>query len=62
VRENPYHKTVIISDVYMTDSENTPWIQRLYDRIWLIALAALVFWFLSYLGWGIADVLTTPGG
>jgi len=46
----------------MTDSENTPWIQRLYDRIWLIALAALVFFFLSYVGWGLADIMMTPEG
>jgi uncharacterized membrane protein len=46
----------------MTDSKKIPWIQRLYDRIWLIAIAALVFFFLSYLGWGLADVLMTPEG
>ncbi|MDZ7688318.1 MAG: hypothetical protein U5J64_06270 [Halobacteriales archaeon] len=44
-----------------TDKE-IPWIQRLYDRIWLIGLVALVFWFLSYVLWGLVDTMMIPEG
>jgi hypothetical protein len=33
-----------------------PLMQRLYDRIWLLAVLAIVFWTLSYVAWGVADV------
>lgn len=32
--------------------------QRLYDRIWLLAVLALVFWIVSYVAWGAVDVLS----
>ena len=35
--------------------------QRLYDRIWLLALAAVLFWAVSYLLWGILDIVSVPG-
>jgi len=34
-----------------------PW-ERLYDRIWVLALLAFVFWALSYVAWGAVDVLS----
>ena len=43
-------------------TEDVPWIQEMYDRIWLIGVAALVFFFIMYVGWGLFDVFTTPGG
>lgn len=46
----------------MTESEDVPWIQKLYDRIWLIAIAALVFFFLSYVVWGGLDIIMAPEG
>jgi hypothetical protein len=45
-----------------TDSDIPPWPQRLYDSIWLIAGTAIVFWVLSYVIWGVIDLLTLPGG
>lgn len=39
-----------------------PFAQRLYDRIWLLALAALVFWALGYVLWGIIDIVSVPAG
>lgn len=45
-----------------TDADEVPWIQELYDNIWLIGLAALLFFFVAYLGWGLYDIFTTPGG
>jgi hypothetical protein len=39
-----------------------PWPQRLLDNVWLLAVAALVFWLLSYVVWGLVDLLTLPGG
>jgi len=38
-----------------------PWPQQLYDSVWLIAGAAIVFWVLSYVIWGVVDILTVPG-
>ena len=38
-----------------------PWPQQLYDSVWLIAGAAIVFWFLSYVIWGLVDILSVPG-
>ena len=37
-----------------------PALQRLYDNIWLLAVAATLFFFVTYLGWGIIDVLSAP--
>ncbi len=39
-----------------------PMMQRLYDRIWLLALAALLFWALSYVVWGLLDIFSVPMG
>lgn len=43
-----------------TDSDPTPFMQRLYNRIWLLAAAAMVFFALSYVGWGLFDILSIP--
>lgn len=37
-----------------------PVLQRLYDRIWLLALASLVFFYVTYLAWGLSDLAATP--
>ena len=39
-----------------------PFAQRLYDRIWFLALAALLFWALAYVIWGIIDIFSVPVG
>lgn len=36
--------------------------QRLYDRIWLLAAAALAFFAVSYVAWGLIDVFSVPAG
>ncbi|SEQ26618.1 hypothetical protein [Natrinema salaciae] len=45
-----------------SSSESAPVMQRLYDRIWLLAAAALVFFALSYVAWGWIDVFSVPLG
>lgn len=45
-----------------SNENGPPLMQRLYDRIWLIALTALLFWLLTYVLWGLLDVLSVPGG
>ena len=45
-----------------SDSAAAPFLKRLYDRIWLLALLALVWWAISYVGWGIADIFSVPPG
>lgn len=45
-----------------SDQGKAPLLQRLYDRIWLLALAALLFWALSYVAWGMLDVFSVPPG
>lgn len=44
----------------MTDSENVPVMQQLYNRIWLLAAAGILFFFITYLGWGLVDILSVP--
>jgi len=34
--------------------------QRLYDRIWLLAAAAVLFFVVVYVGWGLVDILSVP--
>lgn len=43
-------------------TDTVPVMQRLYDRIWLLAAAALLFFAISYVGWGWADVFSLPTG
>lgn len=45
-----------------TEREQPPLLQRLYDRIWLLGVAALVFWAISYVVWGVADIFSVPTG
>lgn len=49
-------------DMASTDQSRKPLLQRLYDNIWLLALAALLFWALTYVVWGVADVFSVPPG
>jgi len=42
--------------------DSRPWPQKLYDSIWLLAGAAFVFFVLSYVVWGLVDILTVPTG
>ena len=41
--------------------ESPPWPQELLDSIWLLAGAALLFFTLSYVVWGLIDLLTVSG-
>jgi hypothetical protein len=41
-------------------SEEIPMMQRLYNRIWLLAAAAMLFFAVIYVGWGLMDILTVP--
>lgn len=43
-------------------TERVPWQQQLLDSIWLLAGAAVLFFFISYVGWGLVDILTVPLG
>lgn len=42
--------------------EEIPFMQRLYNRVWLLAAAALAFFALSYVAWGLIDIYTVPPG
>lgn len=44
------------------DQRSAPLIKRLYDRIWLLAIAALLWWALSYVVWGVVDIFSVPVG
>ncbi len=41
-------------------TEDVPLMQQLYNRIWLLAIAAMVFFIVVYVGWGLLDLLTVP--
>lgn len=45
-----------------TKQERVPLLKRLYDRIWLLALAALLFWAFTYVVWGLLDIFSVPPG
>lgn len=42
--------------------ERTPWQQQLLDSEWLLALAAILFFTLSYIVLGLIDLLSVPSG
>lgn len=42
------------------DDGDIPTMQRLYNRIWLLAAAAIVFFLVAYVGWGLLDILSLP--
>jgi len=39
-------------------ADGTPAVQRLYDRVWLLAALAMAFFGLSYVAWGLIDILS----
>ena len=43
-------------------TDDVPLMQRLYNRIWLIAAAAMLFFIVVYVGWGLMDILSVPTG
>ena len=43
-----------------TSPDEIPVMQRLYNRIWLLAAVALLFFIVVYVGWGVADLLSVP--
>lgn len=45
-----------------TDQQQRPILQRLYDRVWLLAALALVFWAFTYIIWGLVDIMSVPPG
>jgi len=45
-----------------TPDEEIPWPQRVFDSVWMLALAAVVFFFLSYVVWGLIDLLSIRSG
>ena len=45
-----------------TNRDEAPLLQRVYDRIWLLAGAALLFWALTYVVWGLLDIFSVPVG
>ncbi|MGD2046932.1 MAG: hypothetical protein PVH96_11955 [Gemmatimonadota bacterium] len=42
--------------------EAKPWPQKVLDSVWLLALAAMVFFFLSYVLWGLIDLRGVAAG
>lgn len=44
------------------DASDVPTLQRIYDNVWLIAVAGTLFFALSYVAWGIIDILAVPVG
>ncbi len=43
-------------------SAEPPMMQRLYDRVWLVATIAFVFFLLTYVVWGVVDIMAVPAG
>lgn len=45
-----------------TAPEDIPVMQQIFDSVWLLAGVAIVFFVLSYIVWGMVDLLTIPMG
>ena len=45
-----------------TGDGDEPWPQRLLDNIWVLALAAIIYFVVSYIVWGMVDLATIPPG
>jgi len=45
-----------------SEAASEPWQQQLLESPWLLAGAALLFFTLSYVVWGLIDVLSVPTG
>lgn len=43
-------------------TEDIPFMQRLYNRIWLLAVLAMIFFIVVYVGWGVLDIVSVPTG
>lgn len=43
-------------------NDDVPLPQKLLDRIWLLAISAIIFFTLSYIVWGHIDIFTIPTG
>ncbi|MFB6253257.1 MAG: hypothetical protein ABEI06_01445 [Halobacteriaceae archaeon] len=43
-------------------TDDIPWQQELMDSIWFLAGIAILYFILSYVIWGLVDILTTPPG
>jgi hypothetical protein len=44
------------------DVADEPWPQQLLESPWLLAGAALLFFTLSYIVWGLIDLMSVVGG
>jgi hypothetical protein len=44
------------------DQTDVPWPQQLLDSVWLLAGLAVVFFTLSYVVWGLVDLMSVPPG
>ncbi|MFP8958742.1 hypothetical protein ACLI4Y_18715 [Natrialbaceae archaeon A-CW3] len=42
--------------------DEVPFMQRLYNRVWLLAAAALAFFLMVYVVWGVVDIFSVPLG
>lgn len=42
------------------NTDDIPVLQQIYNRIWLLAILALIFFFVTYVGWGLVDILSVP--
>lgn len=49
-------------DVMAQTTDDPPLMQRLYNRIWLLAGTALLFFFVTYVVWGLVDIVSVPTG
>lgn len=48
--------------VDQSDQTDAPWPQQLLDSVWLLAGLAVVFFTLSYVVWGLVDLMSVPPG
>ena len=42
--------------------DGAPWPQQLLDSVWLLAMAAVLYWAIVYLMWSAIEILVVPMG
>lgn len=52
----------ISAEAAIDATDDEPWPQRLLDNIWVLALAAIIYFVVSYIVWGMVDLATIPMG
>lgn len=49
-------------DEPQSPKQDVPWPQRVFNSIWILAAVAMLYFFLSYVVWGLIDLARVRAG